>query len=518
MKIKNNRQRLINMMYLVLLALLALNIQVDFIDAFFDLSTSIERTVNKLEAEKKQRFSSITEVYQIDSVKYEDAYKNSQLAINITEQTVRYIDSLQDLLIQKTGGLNKYGYPVNSVDPRISDKILIQFKGAKHLKEKLFLTKRKMDNLLEESNSIVLDSMYSTQNYIINSRGDRLSWEEYHFNNLALGGCLAILSGFKKDVKMMESTILNYYQNKIFGSLTSFIIPDIEAGEDWIDMAVMKDKVYDIGDKIRIDLKAKKNIIYKQKEVIILDEFNNEIEGENYYFEDGYLYYTVHKKGSFKVRATMITESGESKSLESVFNVENPILKEYIPADEMIVSESKSVLYVGVKNRLKISFPNKKFKDLKLKCSSGKLSRKSNYYYYIPSRTGLTKLTLYSEDKLISREFLVHKLPDPNPFINNATSGEISSKMFRIQRAVFADADGVNIKNAYQVLSFKMSRYDKNGNLISQSENNSAYFENDVLLEVRKAVSGDTFSFNKILVKSIDGRSRFVSSLILEVK
>ena len=41
------RQRLINMMYLVLLALLALNIQVDFIDAFFDISKSIERTVER---------------------------------------------------------------------------------------------------------------------------------------------------------------------------------------------------------------------------------------------------------------------------------------------------------------------------------------------------------------------------------------------------------------------------------------------------------------------------------------
>ena len=506
------------MMYLVLLALLAINVQVDFIDAFFDLSTSIERTVSKLESEKKERFSSINEVYQIDSIKYQDAYENSQTAINITAETIRYIDSLQSLLIEKTGGFNQYGYPVNSVDPRISDKVLIQLRGAKYLKETLFSTKRKIDNLLEGSNTIVLDSMYPTQNYIISSRGDWLTWEEYHFNNLALGGCLAILSGFKKDVKMMESAILNYYQNQIFGSLTSFIIPDIEAGEDRIDMAVMKDKVYDIGDKIRIDLKAKKNTVYKKKEVIILDEFNNEIEGGDYYFEDGYLYYTVDKKGSFKVKATMLTESGENKSLESIFNVENPILKEYVPASEMISSENKSVLFIGVKNKLRISFPNKKFKDLNLKCTSGKLSRKSNYYLYSPSRTGLMKFTLYSDQKLISREFLVQNLPNPIPFINNASSGEISSKIIRIQRGLFAEVDGLNIKNAYQILSFKMSRYDETGSLVFQEENNSSYFEDDALLEVRKAESGDIFTFNKIFVKSIDGRSRYISSLILEVK
>jgi len=513
----SNRQRLINMMYLVLLALLALNIQVDFIDAFFDLSTSIERTVNKLELEKKQKFLSIEEVYQIDSVKYKDAYLKSLDAITITEEAIMYIDSIQNLIIDKTGGFNQYGYPVNSVDPRISDKVLIQRKGAKNLKEKLFSTKKQIESLME-GNSLEIDSMFSTQNFIINSRGERLSWEEYHFNNLALGGCLAILSGFKKDVKMMEYTILNHFQNKIFGKLTSFIIPDDMAGEDRIDMAVVKEKLYEIGDKIRIDLKGKKNIVYINKEVKIFDENDKEIKETEYYFEDGYLYFTPNKKGKFKVYANLTEENGISKKLESEFDVSPNPEDKYVPVNELINSENDGVLYVGVKNKIRINYPKQEFSDLKLTSSSGKLHRKKEYYYLIPKRTGKLELTLKTKSEKVKRSFVVKNLPDPSPYINNASSGQISSKMFKIQKGIFAKIEGINFSKAYDIISFKMSRINANGQLIFNKENDGSYFENDILNEVRKSEPGDTYFFNKIYVKSLDGRSRYISSLVLEIK
>ena len=182
------RQKLINMMYLVLLALLALNIQVDFIDAFFDLSNSIERTVKKIDLEKEQRIQSISSAYYLDSITYNESYNKSILAEKIADNATNFIDSLRSYLIKRTGGFNEYGYPVNSIDPRISDNVFIQRRGARRLKELLQVSKQKFIQLLPKEKRYLLQDIYEASDYRTNSRGISLSWEEYHFNNLALGG------------------------------------------------------------------------------------------------------------------------------------------------------------------------------------------------------------------------------------------------------------------------------------------------------------------------------------------
>ena len=192
-------------MYLVLLALLALNIQVDFIDAFFDISSSIERTVKKINIEKEQRIQSISSAYELDSITYEDTYQKSILTVKIADNATHFIDSLRDFLIIRTGGFNEYGYPVNSIDTRIADNVFIQRRGAKRLKELLQVSKKNFIQILPIEKRYLLQDIYEASDYIINSRGIKLSWEEYHFNNLALGGSLALLSRFKNDIKIMES-------------------------------------------------------------------------------------------------------------------------------------------------------------------------------------------------------------------------------------------------------------------------------------------------------------------------
>lgn len=517
----SSRQRLINMMYLVLLALLALNIQVDFIDAFFDLSSSIERTVKKIDIEKEQRIQSISNAYSLDSITYEDTYQKSVLAEKLADNATSFIDSLRGYLIKRTGGFNEYGYPVNSIGTRISDNVFIQRKGARGLKELLQESKQEFLQLLPIDKRHLLQEIYEASDYIINSRGVRLRWEEYHFNNLALGGSLALLSRFKNDIKIMESVILSYYLNEIYGELTTFIVSSNQDSLT-IEMGVVSPETFKIGDDIKIKIQLPKFQEINKTNIVLLDKNNLEVKNVKIDEEKRELDLKAIKPGKYKLKADVLnTENKVVNSVVKEFEILDikPSKIKYIVIDEVIKSNFQNVLYLGVKNRIEVKHPNFKTTELVLKTNNGKLNRKTNDYTLFPERAGHTLLELYYKGKKIAEKvFIVKTLPEPKPIINNSTNNTISQKLFKIQTALAVEVHGFEFPNAYQIERFTMIRLNSAGNEVFKGENKTAFFNGKVLQQVREVTANETFIFTDILVKSADGISRSVSSLVLKIK
>lgn len=54
------RQRMINMMYLVLTALLALNVSKEVLNSFFEVSKGIERSTTNFEKKNNLKYTSMT--------------------------------------------------------------------------------------------------------------------------------------------------------------------------------------------------------------------------------------------------------------------------------------------------------------------------------------------------------------------------------------------------------------------------------------------------------------------------
>jgi len=507
-------------MYLVLLALLALNIQVDFIDAFFDLSTSIEHTVDKLDKEKTQRILSIKEVYKIDSLTYNNSYLKSNKAILLVQNATEYIDGLQELLISKTGGYNEFGYPKNSIDPKIPDFVLLQKSGATHLKNLLFSTKKELLLLLDEEHQYLLDSIYETSDYVINSRGIKLGWEKYHFNNLALGGALAILSGFKKDVKMMESIILNYYQNEIFGKLTSFIAPDIIGDSALIDLGLANSRSYKIGDKIKVRLQIPNRNNLDSAEIVLLDNNNEKIKDIKINKQLNELLYTAKNTGNYKVFAKLFYKNKEeNRTISTKFNVVSKNNISYITIDDIIKSKNFNLLFLGVNNKIIIHHPLYSIEQLSVSSNNGEIKKSGEVYHLMPSRTGFSVVSVYHKNKkLAERKFLIMNLPDPTAVINNSNQSETSLNLFKIQSGIALKTSDTDLQNAYQIKNFKLQRYNINGNRLFEGENTSAFFSGEVLNQVRSAKVGDNYIFSQILVKSNDGRSRYISPLLIDIK
>ena len=97
------RQKMINMMYLVLTALLALNVSKEILKSFHLMEVSFNKASENLDGKIKGQMEGFAEQAGNDP-KLKPYYNKAVEAETITNDFVSYIESIKTDLIEKTGG------------------------------------------------------------------------------------------------------------------------------------------------------------------------------------------------------------------------------------------------------------------------------------------------------------------------------------------------------------------------------------------------------------------------------
>ena len=349
----------------------------------------------------------------------------------------------------------------------------------------------------------------------------KLSWEAYHFNNLALGGSLALLSRFKNDITAMKSVILNYYLNEIYGQLTGLIVNEYAIEDSLsIEMGVVNTESFDIGEDIRIKILLPKFEEINKTNIVLLDQNKQIVKDLKMDLKSKIIEFTPKQEGNYTINADLLDKSDKiiSRVVKS-FSVNNPKEKKHTYIDEVIKSKNQNVLYLGIRNTIELNHPAFTFQEMMLKSNNGTLEKKENKYVYIPERAGHVRIILYAKDvKLISKDFVIKILPEPKVIMNNSSNNSISTKLLKIQNGLNVETNNDEFVNAYQIKGFELIKLDYLGNKVFESKNNSAFFEGNVLSEIRKAKSSETYIFTNISIKGADGINRQASPIVLKVK
>src|SRR6476620_3175662 len=101
------RQKMIGMMYLVLTALLALNVSKDILDAFVIVNKGLENSNQNFTERNEQLYAAFDLARTVDPVLVAPNWKKAQEAKKESEELVKYIDELQKQLIVETESVEK---------------------------------------------------------------------------------------------------------------------------------------------------------------------------------------------------------------------------------------------------------------------------------------------------------------------------------------------------------------------------------------------------------------------------
>ena len=111
------RQKMINMMYLVLTALLALNVSKEVLNSFFEVNMGIERTTTNFNAKNSETYSAFDNAADNNPAKYQEVKEKAYLVKKIADEVITYIQEMKyDLVSRVDDGKVYLGTAIDILD------------------------------------------------------------------------------------------------------------------------------------------------------------------------------------------------------------------------------------------------------------------------------------------------------------------------------------------------------------------------------------------------------------------
>ncbi|MGA2822919.1 MAG: gliding motility protein GldM [Bacteroidales bacterium] len=223
------RQKMIAMMYLVLTALLALNVSKQILDAFILVNESIETTNENFSKKLETAINKFKIQYQLNPNKVGPYWEKAQRAHTLSKNMAAYIDSIKTSVIQICDGIDTYKeakeIKLKDVKRRDNfDRTTNYFIAGSHdgsrgearkLKNKMEEFKKKMLELVDPKYRNIIKIGIDTKGPFYDLDGNKQPWEIYNFYHTILAADVTILNKIKAEVYNGEFDVTNYLLSSI---------------------------------------------------------------------------------------------------------------------------------------------------------------------------------------------------------------------------------------------------------------------------------------------------------------
>lgn len=490
---KEPRQLMINLMYLVLTAMLALNVSAEIINAFFSLNKGIKdsstivdgsNTNIKVAIDKQAKAYPKSENIEFQSL--------SEKAQKISKEFENYINGITGELVTAAGGLNpKYtdGRPIRYKDKDVTTNLFLpggKNKGVE-LEQKVRDTRAAFLALIKDPKE--RDEMAKQVALLVDSipaDSKAKTWSELKFKQMPVAAVMPTLTKLSADAKTSETAILNYFFKKING--------EVDIKFDKFKVAIAPKKAYLIrGDKFEADVYLAAYSSMPGNNVSI------SVNGTGVGLKEGVGHYetTPSTIGKQTVNANA---SIRNPLTGQVTNSTGTFEYEVGEKSGTISAEKMNVFYMGVENPVAISAAGVSSNSLRLNCTGCQSLNKVNDNNYVVKidREGEVALTMTGEGGFsVVKKFRGKRIPNPVPMTSfqgrggPATTGQMMS--FTGMLAILENFDFDAKCSIQSYILFRAPRRED-----PQQVNVSGFTNPEAERVCRMAKPGDQYQFMEI--------------------
>ncbi len=522
------RQAMINMMYLVLLALLALNVSAEVLNAFHVVHTGIKKSNSALETKNMSAMNRFEDLMENNEKLTKPHYDRAMKAKEITDSLESYIESLKDEVIEKSGGyLKKDGektdHLVGAKNLDVGSRILVEQDKGDTLQNKINRARSQLMGILREYNENDKeddDIAESTIKKIVSLKAEdppdgpdqANSWAAQRFQMVPVTATVTILSKIESDLKSTKADIVNQLLKQVGAGRRSFdqLIPIVRAEKGVVNV----------------------NETYKAD--ILLGAYSS-TQDPTIYIEGEKMPKEKIKNGRGKFKATPSTPGTKEK--EGLMTLKNPttggidsfpftINYKASPSFATISADAMNMLYTGLDNPISIGAVGYRPEQTSATISKGKLIKKgkSDYIARVPdTRKATISVSVETSDgnrkNLGSKEFRVRSVPNPRPLLAGKTSGSISAVKVKNASAIAATmGQGFAFEGVkYRVTKFRLTYIPRRGN-VKESTARGARLNGKMKNMLSDVDDGDRIIVDKIRAKGPDGVKNLPTTITLNVK
>jgi len=518
---------MIGMMYLVLTALLALNINKEIIQAFVTINDSVEKSNTNLTDRNNQTYAAFKKAMENDAVKTKP-YNDKAMQIKVLSDTmVNYMENIKKQLVIKADGL-KAGEPIPELremqkmdDYDTPTELMVgsENDGKGHIASAL---RKRLDDYKQAVLKVIADPKdpkvvpFYTKRFdeLLNTKDPdpkkivegRKTWEMATFYHNPVVASVALLTKMQSDIKNAEAEVTNHLLNSI--DATTFKISSLQP------KVIAKSSYVFVGDEYTAD--------------IFLAAVNEtqdpkiDVGGRLIPIENGMGKYS-DRPGSagLKKYAGVINVKQPDNSMKPY-----PFEAEYIAAPpSAVVSPTKmNVLYIGVDNPISISVPGVPNEKVKPSIVGGgavlskdPTSKGSSDFLAKVTTPGEATLTVNADFDGKNRtmgtmKFRIKNIPDPVAMIANSKGGNMNKNTLAAQPSVFAVLENFAFDLKFSVTKFSMYMARKGKDPVTiESTNNLITQPMKEMLQ--SAGAGTKVVFENIKAVGPDGKTRSLGAI-----
>jgi gliding motility-associated protein GldM len=505
------RQKMINLMYLVFIAMLALNVSVEVLDGFETVDNSLGDSSATMLERNRLIMDELTAYYAQNPDKAGEWYRKGIQVRSMSDSLARYIGELKLQMAREADGRKADIDNIKHKDDREAASVImlspVNGEGKKFRNSIDAYRDSVTQIVTDPARRAIIEKSLSTQS----GAGDK-SWEASLFERTPLAAAITMLTKIENDIRSSEGEALaNILYNVDVGDLrvnrlNAYIIPESDI--------VMRGGAYNA----RVVLSAEDST--RQPRIVVNGESLNREE-------NGSFSVRAERTGTFPVEGYVEMAGSDGavirRRFESSYTVIEPVAT--------IAPSLMNVLYAGIYNEIGISVPGVAPQDVSATMTGGDLARRGNMWIARPATVGRNVAISVSARmaggdvrRVAVKEFRVRALPDPTPYIeySDANGNPVMFKGGGLQKAALmnvgeikAAIDDGMLSIPFRVTGFRTVFFDSMGNAIPEVSDGNRLSERQ-REQIKRLARGSYFYISGVRAAGPDGTEREIA--VMEVK
>ncbi len=518
------RQKMIGMMYLVLTAMLALNVSKEVLDAFTLVDDGLSTTTQNFAAENEGLYARMYTENELNPTKVGDWKNRADQVKASSDELYEFMNQCKIEIVQVKDEEAIHDGVVHLADVKLKDDnnipaaIMLVNKRGEELKAKIIEHREFMLGMVDDHETYkttieAIEGILSTEVpemglHSGSKKGVTPTWESTYFEHLPLASVITILSKMQGDVRNVESEMLSYLLDQIDAG--DFNMNVVEAVVIPTSNYVFKGQEY----RAQVFLAAYDST--KMPEVKLEGGQLLPVEGGKGIYSTSYNTTGIRKWGG------TIEIENNGALITKHFSAEFEVAE----ANATISATGMNVFYRGIPNPVAISAGGVAERDVIARISSGNITpvRPGEYIVKPGVQKDIATISVYANidgsQKLMSRsDFRVYDLPKPDAIVQGIRGSEGALTVGKLSqlKVVEAKAEDFVFEVDYQVLSFEVA-FQGQGGIWSTMPSSSGRFTTDQKDLFRQLRSGQRIMIEKIKATGPDGVIRNLNSVTITVR
>ena len=463
------RQKMINLMYVVLMAMLALNVSNEVLDGFSIVEESLNRTTENSSNENQAIYGDFEAQMKSNPQKVKAWFEKATAVKNMSDSLFNFAQQLKIAIVKEADGNDGDVMNINRKDDLEAANRVMLAPGSGQ-GEKLYnainsFREKILKMVSDERQRNIIASNLTTQ-LPKNAKTMGKNWQEYMFEDMPVAAAVTLLSKLQSDIRYAEGEVLHTLVANIdmkdirVNKLSAFVIPNsqtIVRGDKFSAKIVMA----------AVDTTQHPQIFIGGREMKLRDDTYEIITG---------------RTGDFNLTGYITMLNGNGETIRRDFNQKYTV----VDPSATVSADLMNVLYAGFNNPINISIPGVPLNKVSATMTGGTLQPVGpGKYIARPSAVGkditINVMSLQSGNAKTMGQYTFHvrKLPDPTPYIQIGdnrfrTGGLAKASLMNINGIKAAIDDGL-LDIPFKVLGFETVFYDNMGNAVPMVSNGDSF-------------------------------------------